>query len=276
MLRKSYECKSVWGKQGYKPGELSYPYALTISRDGLVYIADSTNYRVSVHQKDGQFVRCFGKRGPAVGQFREPVALQFDMDGNLYVVDRGNHCVQKFDPEGNFILKFGSFGNGEENLSAPYGICKDNDGHLLVVDTDNDRIQCFNTEGKWLKTCCQGGVQRPTDVGVTADGKILVVSRTAHQIQVWDGTKGKLIKDIGGMGSSGGQFYYPWGIDIAKDGSFVVSDGVNNRIQIFSQDGVFQSEFGAGQFCDPYGLAIDWDGSIFIPDVSNHRIQIWG
>src|SRR5690348_11045537 len=60
-----------------------------------------------------------------------------------------------------------------------------------------------------------------------------------------------------------------------------VCDWGNHRIQVFSEDGAFQYQFGsqgsaAGQLSRPWHLAIDIDNEeIFLTELGNHRVSVF-
>ncbi len=89
---------------------------------------------------------------------------------------------------------------------------------------------------------------------------------------------------VGQSGTQPGQFQAPRGIDFGADGSMVVADSRNNRIQQFDSDGRLIRSWGSfadaavgdapgGTFYEPWGIAVGPDGSIFVTDTWNHRIQ---
>jgi DNA-binding beta-propeller fold protein YncE len=70
----------------------------------------------------------------------------------------------------------------------------------------------------------------------------------------------------------------PRGIALAPDGTIVVADFGNRRIQRLGPDTKPLGAFGVvgegpGQFRDPSGIAVDADGRIWVADTWNHRIQ---
>ena len=57
-------------------------------------------------------------------------------------------------------------------------------------------------------------------------------------------------------------------------------DGNNQRVQVFSEQGDFLSQFGEQgsldhQLQDPYGLSIDSDGNYIVADSNNKLINIF-
>ena len=85
---------------------------------------------------------------------------------------------------------------------------------------------------------------------------------------------------FGSLGSGPGQFNEPFDVTTDSTDRMIVTDRVNNRIQIFNSAGVFQSQFGSsgtgpGQFNVPWNVATDSTGRIIVADRNNNRIQIF-
>ncbi len=89
---------------------------------------------------------------------------------------------------------------------------------------------------------------------------------------------------IGEQGSGPAQFESPRGVAIDPDGSVLVVDGGNHRVQRFTADGEFlgvidgrslaADEPGQARgFNEPWDVAAAPDGSIYVADTWNHRIQ---
>ena len=89
-----------------------------------------------------------------------------------------------------------------------------------------------------------------------------------------------LFDKIGTRGTDEGQFISPTSIDIDnKEKTLYITDLDNNRVQKFSLDGEFITEWGSlgtsdGQFNDPGDIAVDsTEGIVYVTDINNNRIQ---
>ncbi len=86
------------------PGALKDPWGLAIDRNDRVYVADTSNHRIQVFTRMGEFLTEWGKKdanglpvaGTGNGEFNGPAGLTFDNIGQLYVSDSNNHRVQVF------------------------------------------------------------------------------------------------------------------------------------------------------------------------------------
>jgi predicted membrane-bound mannosyltransferase/sugar lactone lactonase YvrE len=115
-------------------------------------------------------------------------------------------------------------------------------------------------------------------------------SSSAPETVAADPYEGKQIKIsadriIGTKGNEPSQLTSPHDLAIAPDGSIYVADSGNHRIQHFSAEGTFISEWGSfgaangttpaapGTLNDPWGIAVGADGSVYVSDTWNNRIQ---
>ena len=122
--------------------------------------------------------------------------------------------------EPEFSFKFGSTGTDDDEFNNPTDIILDKNAKMIfVVDSNNDRISVFEDDGdfdfEYGTFCDIAAIQNCNDNADGADD---------------DGD---------------GQFDNP--LAIARDalGKFFVVDSDNDRVQIFDDDGEFQSKFGS-------------------------------
>src|SRR5438067_1531483 len=85
---------------------------------------------------------------------------------------------------------------------------------------------------------------------------------------------------FGSAGPGNGQFNHPAAVAVGADGTIVVADTENNRIETFDAAGKFRAAFGGAgsgndQLSRPSGVAVRADGSILVADASNNRVQLF-
>jgi DNA-binding beta-propeller fold protein YncE len=144
-------------------------------------------------------------------------------------------------------LVWGTEGSGRGQFSWPRGIAVSDDGFVYVADSHNHRIQKF-----------------------TADGQF---------VTAW-GTYG----NCGELVPAPGTFCEPWDVTVDSDGSVYVADTWGHRVQKFTADGVFLTEWGAfgqysvggaGYFYGPRAVAVGPDEAVYVVDTGNKRVQVF-
>ncbi len=183
--------RSIGGKIGTEPGQLSYVSDCLRDADGNFYIAEfGDNQRISKFDKDGKFLKCWGGPGSETGQFARIRALALGPDGNLYVADACNHRIQVFTREGELVRYWGTPGTGPGQLSYPYDVAfspRVTDA-LYVVEYGNHRVQKFSLTGKSLGTWGgpgrePGRLSSPWALAVDSRGRVHVVDSENDRVQ---------------------------------------------------------------------------------------------
>ncbi len=139
----NYKIKKIIGMDGSNTGMFHYPTNIFVSRDGLIFVSDSLNYRIQIFTPEWEFLNAFGKPGDSPGYFARPRGVAVDSDGNIYVVDALFDNVQVFDKEGRLLMDFGRPGHGYGEFWLPSGIFIDSNDRIYVSDSFNKRVQVF-------------------------------------------------------------------------------------------------------------------------------------
>lgn len=131
------------GKRGGEDGEFNFPTNVCVDSAGLVYVADTLNFRVQIFDANGVFVRKFGTLGDAPGTFNRPKGIAVDSEGHVYVADSAFANVQVFDAEGQLLLFVGHGGGESGEFFLPAGLYIDERDRIFVADQGNSRLQVF-------------------------------------------------------------------------------------------------------------------------------------
>ncbi len=191
---------------------------------------------------------------------RDVAGVAVDGEDRVYLICRGDHPLIVYDQKGNFLR---SWGEGDFTYRT-HGISVGPNGTIFCTDDGNHTVRQFTPEGRLLMTL--GTMNTPSDTGY--DGKdIMSITRGAGpfnrptniavgpkgDLYVSDGygncrvhqfsPTGQLKRSWGAPGRGPGQFYLPHGIAVASDGRVFVCDRESDRIQIFSPDGEYLSEW---------------------------------
>jgi len=213
---------------------------------------------------------------------RDVAGVAVDAEDRVYLICRGEHPIIVYDPSGRFLK---SWGEGEFTYRT-HGISVGPDQMLYCTDDGNHTVRKFTPDGKLLLTL--GTMNRPSDTGY--DGKdTRTVARPAGpfnrptnlavgpggDLYVSDGygncrvhrfsPAGELKRSWGTPGQGPGEFFLPHGIAVDADGRVFVCDRENDRIQIFSPDGEYLTEWTDTQ--RPTHLVFDGQGRAFVSEL---------
>src|SRR5919197_1425521 len=138
-----------FGTGGEGDGQFVWPTAIALDQDENVYVADEWLNRISIFDKEGNFLGKWGKAGSEDGELNKPAGLAI-ANGTLYVSDWRNDRIQKFSPDGLFLASFGQSGSGIGQFNRPSGVCVDQDGEIYIADRENNRIQVLAPNGRFI------------------------------------------------------------------------------------------------------------------------------
>ncbi len=237
----------------------------TYSGSGIIYIADTYNYRIRKLTLSGATTTFAGSGDAswadgqgASASFYFPIGLTVDSAGVVYVADQSNHRIRKITPLGAVATLAGTgsttpfsdgVGTSTATFNQPFGVAVDGSGNVFVGDTRNHRIRLILSNGT-VSTFAGSGSTTWAD----------------------------------GLGTSAA-FKNPNHLSIAANGNLLVADSSNHRVRMITPLGVVRTIAGGstGSFLDGYGTAslfnvpigitVSSASTLYIGDQYNHRIR---
>jgi DNA-binding beta-propeller fold protein YncE len=183
--------------------------------------------------------------------YREATAVDVDSKDNVYVFNRGNHPMIVFDSNGSVLRSW-----GEGMFTNPHGVTIGPDDTVWCVDNGDHSIRKFTSEGKLLFTLAERNKQsppmsgkpfnRPTRIAIDpGNGDVLVTDGYGNaRVHRFSPDGKRLLKSWGESGTDPGQFNVVHDIAVDREGWIYVADRENRRIQIFSPEGKYETQWG--------------------------------
>ena len=209
-------------------------------------------------------------------------------DGILYVSDPTARMVRLYNFKDSKYIEIGRKGANETILQKPFGIAVDSLGNLYVVDRTSQDIKVYTSEGVFLRKFGESEqYDMPTGIAVNEDGSLVYVSDTGgvtserHQILVYNGVTGELIKTFATRGKDEEGLNLPKGLALSKKNELYVVDSGNFRVVVYDVDtGEMLRTFGSigrqlGNFSRPKSIAVCDDGLVLVSDAAFGNIQIF-
>jgi DNA-binding beta-propeller fold protein YncE len=210
------------------------------------------------------------------GAWGTMAAVGTDAKGNVYAFQRAESAkVMIFDAHGNFVREWGA-----AEFEFPHGIMVGPDGSVWLSDKKREQVMKFSPEGKLLMSIGQkdvagtaiseGAFNGLANIALSKDGDIFVADgeNSAPGVPPYNNrvvkfTKdGKFLKMWGEKGAAQGQFSIPHSIAVDSGGRVWVGDRGNSRIQVFTADGSFVTEYA--QFGQPVSIYITKDDTVYV------------
>jgi NHL repeat-containing protein len=210
-----------------------------------------------------------GTSAPAGGEL---AFMAVEPSGNLVVSDSKRARVLRFDPTGQLLTEWGPQ-LGTLQLSEPAGVAVIGDSYY-VMDRGTPRIVRLDGTGQAtamldLEPLSTYGLN---GLAVDAAGNIYAADTGRNRILVFS-PSGQLLKQIGHTGNDLGGFTQPMMLAFAPDGSFLVADWENNRIERFDSSYNATDAWSIGFHA--FGVAVDQSGRVYVPDSDHRRIEAY-
>ncbi len=138
----SYSSLLHQGPRGSTPQAFSFPSALAVDEDGLVYVGDPERDRVFVLTAENEVVL----------EYIVPDVRSVAVRGDRVVVGSMAGFII-LDKEGEVIKLLGTRGQGIDQFDTVSGVAISEDGTIYAVDTYNNRLSAYDLDGerKWIR-----------------------------------------------------------------------------------------------------------------------------
>ena len=278
-----------FGSVGTGTGQfMGDPRGITVSPDGsVVFVTDDGNRRIQAFSgTTGSYLYQIG----GSGVFTDPRGIEVTADKKLIIADEWDYALKEYSYTSSGATKVREmFGNPAPKTGAnsPRGLALDSDGHIYASDWWNQRIIRTDTSGGGFFTWGQRGIRGESGSlnfqwGVAVQpgtNNVFVANRESHEIKVFN-HDGVQLWAWGKRGSANGDITFPQGLAFDNDGTLLVADSGNGRIQRFSVGSnslTWKASYGTpgtgiGQLQMPTGVDTAADGTIWIADTKNNRI----
>lgn len=235
----------------------------------LLFNMNPASIFAQVHVYETQW----GSTGSGPGSFENPCGLAVDKQGFIYVADSHNDRIQKFNPRGEYVGQWGSYGEeGRGKFHRVSDVKIDKEGFVYVIDHYNDLIQKFTPDGNFksqFSICDADNTKGASYLALDSNG-YLYVNMLGPNIDYVDKFRpSETCLQWGGSGTGNGKFRSPRGVAVDSRGFIYVVDQGNLRVQKFSPEGQYVSQWGSwGMFMTPMGIAIDSHDYVYVSDIS--------
>jgi uncharacterized protein YjiK len=263
---------------------LNNPQGIALDGSDNVYIADTNNGRIRKCSSAGV---CADFVNGTYGLYD----LAVDSNGNVYGAATYEGIVVRYNssggPMGTFLgVEFVPYLTDNYHYFRPR-VAIDGQDNIIIVEELGQRLTKLSPDGAFIWSVGVPGVDAQDNAhfiyphGVAADqaGNIYVANNT--QVQIFDGNG--VYSSTLGTGSGSGDYQFAWvtGISVDKNGYIYVSDGSNQRVQIYNQKREYVATLGVtgvlgsdnAHFNYPIGVEVDKDGNIYVADIGNCRVQ---
>jgi hypothetical protein len=223
------------------------------------------------------------------GTYSSPVMnVATDPGGNVYFAETQNSKIRKYSPRKDSLFAFSARRSDSTGLNWAVGMVLKDSTTLYVADGYNHCVKAFDRQGNLLLRFGSfgqepGQFKQPCGIALDHKGRLFVVDRLNHRVQVFSDSSGSFLFQFGSQGADSGRFNSPTGIayvprdtalELTQDLVYV-SDTRNNQIQVFDSLGNWVKTIKQPDslgFDTPTGICADKWGDIYIADTKHNRI----
>jgi DNA-binding beta-propeller fold protein YncE len=206
-----YQADDHWAKLPSGVGWKEVAAVACDSRD-RVFVFSRSPHGLLIFDRDGNFLKSWGE-----GRFVRPHGIFIGPDDSVYLSDDLDHTVRRYTPDGEPLLTLGASGKASDTGAT----------------------------GMDFRTIIRAGppFHYPTNLAVSPQGDLYVSDGYGNARVHRFSPSGALLCSWGEPGAGPGQFRLPHGIAVDRQGVVYVADRENSRVQLFTSEGEFLSEW---------------------------------
>jgi hypothetical protein len=223
---------AIWGDQG-RPGS------------GQGERPGSTNYLVAV-DRNGNITENWSQWDSLFNRPHQVYISPYDPERHVWVVERGGNGVNEQ------ILKFS------------------NDGSQLLMRLEDPQEVMSEQEQRAITNPGPLDFGQPAVLAFLPDGHFLLGDGYQNGRIAKYTNDGEFVMQFGSVGTGPGQFDLVHGIAVDRNRRIYVSDRMNHRIQVFTEDGEYIEEWP--DIWDPVAIMIDENDAVWVLDATLNRI----
>ena len=250
----------VFGKEEASQKPIIKPYGMRV-RNGKIFVCDTVANAIEILNLNDRTFQYFRSQGRQ--QLLNPINLDVDDHGQMFIADARRGQVLILNEHGDFVSSIGNKGELKPTDVVVKG------GRIYVCDLKSNSVRVYDPNGNTFlyaipdaKTAKEGQLFSPANLDVDDQGNIYVSDLGAFNVKKFN-AQGELLKVIGTIGDSPGNFARPKGIAVDREGRMFVVDAAFNNVQIFDSEGklllFFPETHDELQLVLPAGITIDYD-----------------
>ena len=279
----------IGGTKGSGQGQFNEPDSVYVDQSGTIFAGDTSNLRVQVFDKDGNFLREFtgftstsdhvGNEVQGIGELSDGTIVVIEKAANLYFFDKTGSTPKK-------VVALPDPGTDEQPRDTQGLVVDTRNDTIFITDQPNNKVLVFDGNGQYLREFSTGLFSTPENMVIDPTQDIIYVSLEGkREIGVFS-LNGTLLTTFGkdyATGNYEGLALDPSGNIIAVDEGPDELQREYSRIIIFNKTdyspiAAFGSYAGnsEGRFLSPDGVAYDYaNNRVIVADQGNYRLQVF-
>ena len=167
-----------------------------------------------------------------------------------------------------------------DTLERLFGVAVNTEGQIVVTDNLGNCIYVFDKDGNCMrkigsKPSHTGQFQYPNGISFLNDNEVHIADLKNCRIQRLNIQTGTVVKSFGKFGKGKGELSNPIDVTVNDEGSIVVTERGNNRIQVMSKEGESIFTFGdkGPEKLHYPSCCVPYKNMFLVSDAGNHCIK---